>query len=329
MAKTPEDSLLAWQVVQKLVTYGEIAIAARQLDLDAPQASRLLKSLEDSLGFAIFDRSTRPFKIYPHAKQILNSLELLMQTRQQLLNVCRRAREGAKTTKIRLGVATGTRSSLMFSLIRQYEKIDPSLEISIQNFASFNDIREHRLHIGYFPYLAKYEDLLCVPVTTVFMLSLASPIYLARNGRPNTPEELTEHITLQRDTLGYPITKGLWKHQYYRSINPKKIWYMDNITALSAAIEGEGIALDVPLSMARSYIQAGKLTPSIGGWHRQCWHYSLVCSYSVLREIPALGNFIEWLMLKLQEAENNLWKTVYRECGESFPIDSEENGQPV
>lgn len=329
MAKAPEDSLLAWRVVQKLVTHGEIAIAARQLDLDAPQASRLLKSLEDSLGFAIFDRSTRPFKIYPHAKQILNSLELLIQTRQQLLNVCRRAKEGAKTTKIRLGVATGTRSSLIFSLIRQYEKIDPSLEISIQNFASFNDIRERRLHIGYFPYLAKYEDLLCVPVTTVFMLSLASPIYLARNGRPTTPEELTEHITLQRDTIGYPITKGLWKHQYYRAINPKKIWYMDNTTALSAAVEGEGIALDVPLSMARSYIQAGKLTPTVGGWHRQCWHYSLVCSYSVLQEIPALGNFIEWLMLKLQEAENNLWKTAYRECGENFPIDSEANGQPV
>lgn len=101
---------------------------------------------------------------------------------------------------------------------------------------------------------------------------------------------------------------------------------MDNITALSAAVEGEGIALDIPLSMARSYIQAGKLTPTVGGSHRQCWHYSLVCSYSVLKEILALGNFIEWLMLKLQEAENNLWKTVYKECGESFPIDSEENG---
>ena len=54
-----------------------------------------------------------------------------------------------------------------------------------------------------------------------------------------------------------------------------------------------------------------------------------VCSYSVLKEIPALGNFFEWLMLKLQEAKNNLWKTVYRECGERFPIDSEKNFQPV
>lgn len=325
MSKKTYDDLLAWRVVQKMLRHGEITSAANQLDLDPPQASRLLRALEKDLGFRIFDRSSRPFPVTEQGRQVLSSMELLMETRQQLLNACRAARANEQTTKIVFGSATGTSSRILLRLINDYQNIDSSLEISFQNNVTLDEIREKKIHIGYFPFLAKERSLLCVPVSTVFMLSLASPIYLSRFGTPHYPDDLDGHTTLQRNDRDYPFTKGLWKHQFYRTINPKKTWRIDNTAAIEWACEGEGIALDIPLSMAEDAVRSGKLVPTIDGWHRQCWHYSLVCNYSVLMETPPLGNFIEWLMLKLQAKENEIWQTLYEECKQEFPIRSEFN----
>lgn len=63
------------------------------------------------------------------------------------------------------------------------------------------------------------------------------------------------HVTLQRNDPGYPVTTGLWKHNYYQAIEPKKVWYLDNHIALRAAIEGKGIALDLPFSLTEDAIK--------------------------------------------------------------------------
>ena len=152
------------------------------------------------------------------------------------------------------------------------------------------------------------------------MVSVASPTYLARRGTPKTPQDLKNHVTLQRNDPGYPVTTGLWKHNYYQAIEPKKVWYLDNHIALRAAIEGKGIALDLPFSLTEGAIKNGSLIPTLNGWHRQCWHYSLVCKYETLHKYSNLGNFMEWFALHLQNFENLQWRSGYKLCHEDFPI---------
>ena len=320
MGITAQENLTAWKLFRELVHYGEITTAANALDIDAGNASRLLTALERDLGFAVFDRTKRPFVLTREGKQLITNVETLLEGERNLKNLYRRVQKGENVIRILLGICTDSDPSFLFSLIEEYAQIDPSLEICLIDRLGLEDVQNGAVHLAYIPYLAKRQSVLCVPVTTVFMVSVASPVYLERLGRPKTPQDLKNHVALQRNDPGYPVTTGLWKHNYYQAIEPKKVWYLDNHIALRAAIEGKGIALDLPFSLTEGAIKDGSLVPTLNGWHRQCWHYSLVCKYETLHKYSNLGNFMEWFALRLQNFENLQWRSGYKLCHVDFPI---------
>lgn len=320
MAINAQDNIIAWKLFRELIHYGEITSAARALDLDAGNASRLLTALEEDIGFPVFDRTKRPFILTREGKQLITNAETLLEAARNLKNLHNRVQKGENVIGIRVGICTDSDPNFLFSLIQEYSQIDPSLEISLIDRHGLEAVQNGLVHIAYVPYLAKRQNMLCVPVTTVFMVSVASPSYLELYGRPSTPQDLKDHVTLQRSDNDYPVTTGLWKHNYYQAIEPQKIWYLDNHIALSNAIAGKGIALDLPFSLTEEPIKKGLLEPTINGWHRQCWHYSLICKYETLHKYPNLGNFMEWCMFKLQKFENLQWQAGYKLCSQEFPI---------
>ncbi len=321
MAGRMADNLLAWRIFQEMVSSGEISQTSRCLNIDSPKVSRLLAGLEKELGFALFDRTHRPFIVTNEGRRLLNVVQTLLETQTHLKNVCNRVSEKKQHVVIRLGVATGSDSSFLLSLLDEYSRIDDELEIHLIDHANLDDLNSGRIQIAYLPYLVKKQEYLCVPVTTTFTLSVASPRYLRESPPISIPEDLSSHTVILRSDHGYPIIHGLWKHQYYRALSAGKKLFLDNRLALQAALENKGIALDIPASMLMDHIKSCHLQSCMNGWHRQCWHYSLICHYDVLSEFSLIGNFLEWAALRLQDYENFQWQKLYEISETPFPID--------
>lgn len=117
MSITAQENLTAWKLFREIVHYGEITAAANALDIDAGNASRLLTALERDLGFAVFDRTKRPFVLTREGKQLITNVETLLEGERNLKNLYRRVQKGENVIQIRLGICTDSDSSFLFSLI--------------------------------------------------------------------------------------------------------------------------------------------------------------------------------------------------------------------
>ena len=154
MSVNAQENLTAWKLFRELVHYGEITAAANALNIDAGNASRLLTALERDLGFAVFDRTKRPFVLTREGKQLITNVETLLEGERNLKNLYRRVQKGENVVRIRLGVCTDSDPSFLFSLIEEYAQIDPSLEICLIDRLGLEDVQNGAVHLAYIPYLA-------------------------------------------------------------------------------------------------------------------------------------------------------------------------------
>ena len=106
MGISAQENLTAWKLFRELVHYGEITTAANALDIDAGNASRLLTALERDLGFAVFDRTKRPFVLTREGKQLITNVETLLEGERNLKNLYRRVQKGENVIRIHLGICT-------------------------------------------------------------------------------------------------------------------------------------------------------------------------------------------------------------------------------
>ena len=67
----PRENLLSWQVFLTTAVTKNISKTSIELDMDLKTVSRIVKELESDLGFILFDRSCRPFKLTEGAEKNL------------------------------------------------------------------------------------------------------------------------------------------------------------------------------------------------------------------------------------------------------------------
>ena len=71
MARSATENLTAWKLLLSLAQGGGISEAAFSAGMDIAACSRLLRRLEDELGFKLIDHFSRPAKLTQEAVSIL------------------------------------------------------------------------------------------------------------------------------------------------------------------------------------------------------------------------------------------------------------------
>lgn len=305
----------------QILDSGELTAAAIAMDLDASKASRRIRQLEKEIGVDLLDRSVRPLRPTPAAERLVSHIGVMLEDAVRVQEACRREQAGAPEVLLRMGLSADISRKHLLRHLAAYRHIDESLIVYLESYGEIEDLRSGRLQVAVFDALPQAQDLLVVPITTVFNLPVASPSYVEHFGMPAHPSALNEHILFVSGRMEAFKTLGLWKHFHYGNFFSRRIFRVENETALAAALEGTGIALDLPLYRTIGHLKSGELVPVLNGWHRQCWHYTLACTHAFLREQPAIGNFLEWLALCLSVDEQTIWKDAYQSLGLPFPID--------
>jgi DNA-binding transcriptional LysR family regulator len=118
------------------------------------------------------------------------------------------------------------------------------------------------------------------------LIPVASPAYLARNPRPNTPEDLRAHRCIHyRHTWNGAIHRWMFeKNGDQIEVAVKGALIVNDMDlALGAARDGVGIAY-VPDATARLAIEDGQLVPLLEDWCR--FELDFFLYYSSRRQMP-------------------------------------------
>jgi len=131
---------------------GSITRASEELFLSQPAVSAHIKSLEDELGMALFERNARGMALTTAGEQLLPKAELLLQMHQSLLADAKALRAGI-SGRLRLGSNRAPSAPLLGKLLTRLGETLPDVEIVLEYGSSaeiLDSLDKGELDAGFF-----------------------------------------------------------------------------------------------------------------------------------------------------------------------------------
>lgn len=283
-----------------VVQHGGFSAAERATDIPKSKLSRRIQQLESDLGVRLIQRTSRHFvvtdvgmNVYRHAQ----SMMMEAQAAQDAVAQLRAEPRGVVRVSVPVDVAQHQFAQILPTFLKRYPEIQVQLTVSNRRVDIINEGIDVALRIR--DKLDNDASYIVRRFGQINQLLVASTAYLNEHGRPQTPEELSQHATLNmvEDEA----------HQYWElhntdgnltrvKINPRITGSSLSMLAKLTA-EGVGIAL-LPETICAEYIQAGKLEVVLSGWEiPQGTFHAVYASRRGL--LPAVRVFIDYLVEQL------------------------------
>ena len=258
------DKLRAMDALVRAADLGSLSAAARSLATTQPTVSKLIAALEKELGARLLQRGPARVALTDEGARFLESARRLLEDyAEAVASLDQGTREPRGRVRISAPVALGELrlNALMLRALPRYAQ----LEIDLMLDDRFVDPVEERFDLtvrigGALPLDLAARELAVWPRYIV-----ASPAYLAREGRPRRVEDLVRHPFL-RYPLGADETVPLQGPRGHLDA-PISTRYRINsaVALLDAVLEGAGIAFQ-PCWMVDELIARKKLVRLLPQW---------------------------------------------------------------
>ncbi len=244
-----------------LARCGSFSAAARELEVSTPAVSKRLAQMEARLGVQLLNRTTRRVGLTPegetyllHARRILADIDDM----EQLVSSAVAAPKGLLRVNATLGFGRSHIAPLISGFIKLHPEVQIQLQLSVDPPPLSDDAFDVCIRFGEPPdarvvarRLAPNRRLLC-----------AAPAYLARQGAPKVPHDLTRHdcIGIRQGDEAY----GTWRlssGKHTEAVKVRgKLSTNDGEIAVNWALAGHGIVMRAEWDIAR-YLRSGRLKP--------------------------------------------------------------------
>jgi DNA-binding transcriptional LysR family regulator len=250
------DALNSFIAVAGSSSFSQVA---RQQAVAVSSVTRKIDWLEAEIGTRLFHRSSRRVMLTDAGEQFLprarHILAELAQAKEALASINADPR-GLMTITAPTIFGRRHLAPAVASFLARYPMIEVDLHVS----DTLVDLAEQRVDVAIRIGVLPDSDLLATRLATLHPLVCASPAYIARHGRPATPEDLLDHNCI---TVATPAAAGpAWR---FAGINrgialPVRgnLRTDDKDCALQTALAGIGIA-HLASWVASEDIVAGRL----------------------------------------------------------------------
>ncbi len=226
-----------------VVEAGSLSKVANTRSIAVSSVSRKIDGIEKELGVKLLHRSSRLVmltdageKFLPRARAILAELD----DAQHEISALNADPRGLLTIAVPSSFGRRHIAPAVVSFLKQYPLIEIVLHVSDQML----DLQAQRVDVAIRIGALPDSDLVATQLAPLHRLVCASPAYLARHGRPESPQDLVRHNCLTVDSL--PVPTGWW---CFPGINGGEalpvrgnLRTADTDTLLQAAVAGIGIA---------------------------------------------------------------------------------------
>ena len=186
------DKLQCIEAFVRVAQSGSFTKAAEQLCVNRSVVSARIKQLEDLVGAPLFYRSTRYVRLsdigekyYKQCEQYLIDFDELIEN----LSTAKNLIEG----KLRINMAPGFATDFFGSMIADYMRLHPELEVDIIVDDKIIDPISEGFDIVFQMFKPAGDSLIERKLCIVNRIICASPSYLEKFGSPTSPNELLKH----------------------------------------------------------------------------------------------------------------------------------------
>ncbi|CAL73989.1 putative transcriptional regulatory protein, LysR family [Bradyrhizobium sp. ORS 278] len=240
--------------------------AARALNLSVATVSRAITRLEDRLGARVLNRTSRKVALTDFGRTLAERGARMLREAEEAESAARELSSRPRgTVNLAVPMSFGLRevSPLLPAFVREYPEITLNLHLSDATVDLIGDGFDAALRIAALP----DSSLIARRLRPMGRFLVASPDYIARYGRPQTPAELNVHHCLG---YAYRARTATWHltHTDGReaAVTPTGPLSVTNIDALlPALLDGIGIA-ELPCFVADPHVAEGRLEILLPDW---------------------------------------------------------------
>jgi DNA-binding transcriptional LysR family regulator len=285
-------------VLSAIVDAGSFAAAGDALDLSQSGVSRSVARLEARLGIRLFDRTTRSVTLTDEGRRFYAQIVPLLSGLEEAASS---AALGATAVRGRLRVNVDPFFSRLFlgPRLGAFVASHPDLQIDLFTRDQLGDMvaEGFDLAIRFGP--PRASTLIARKLLDTRIMTVASPAYLKKHGRPLTPMDLESesHVCIHfRDAeTGQPFTWEFHRGRKKVEISAKgRLTVNDVGTMHGVCLAGHGIAQIMAIG-AEQMISSGRLVDLFPDWPDE--RFPLYALYPSRQHVPAkVRAFFEFIV---------------------------------
>jgi DNA-binding transcriptional LysR family regulator len=298
--------------------------AATHLGVSPATLSQTVRVLENRLGVRLLNRTTRSVALTAAGERLLADMQPLLEGIDKAVQAVNQFRDTPMGC-LRLTASRFAAVMIVGPLIGSFLTEYPDIRIELFVDDSHSDIISGHFDAGVRWGERIDKDMIAVRMGGGFrLIPVASPAYLARNPRPDTPKDLRAHRCIHyRHTWNGAIHRWMFEKDGERievAVEGALI-VNDMDLALAAARDGLGIAY-VPEASARPSIEDGRLVPLLEDWCR--FELDFFLYYSSRRQMPVPLQTLIAFIHKHANGSANPKGTSDKQARRSIPLEAAE-----
>lgn len=171
---------------------GSFTGAATQLGISNRLTSKYVAELEQRLGVRLFQRTTRKVGLTPAGSDLLARAPALLDDLDDLLADVTDSSKGLSGV-LRISAPITFGEVYVAGMLARFAEIHPGITIDLRLSDAFSDLAAEGIDLAFRIGRFDISSLKVRRLGTFESLPVASPAYIARVGRPETPRDLSEH----------------------------------------------------------------------------------------------------------------------------------------
>ncbi|MGL4409254.1 MAG: LysR family transcriptional regulator [Zoogloea sp.] len=253
------DRITAAQVFVCIAEQGSLSAAAERLDMSRAMVTRYLAEMEGWIGARLFHRSTRRLSLTTAGGLALERCRAMLALAGEL-PLLGEAQSEQPRGVLRLACAPSLAEALLARAVAAFVERYPGTHVDLQTSDKAVNLVEERIDLAVRITNTLEPGMIARRLADCHSVICAAPAYLARRGRPSTPDELAGHACLTYDYFG----SSVWQLGAPGLPAPLAVpvWgplsSNDACALLQAALAGAGVSLQ-PLYAVAGHLAAGRL----------------------------------------------------------------------
>ncbi|MGF6350905.1 LysR family transcriptional regulator [Variovorax sp. W2I14] len=293
------DDVVDLRVFVRVVATGSMSAAARDMDLSLAVISKRIGSLERKLGVRLMLRTTRSQSLTPEGVAFHERCARILQEIQGAEHLMAGSRDTVSGMLTLTAPRTFARQYLA-PIVAAFQARHPALSINLKLSDDVMDLVESGIDVAFRFGTLHDSSLSARQIAPNYRVLCAAQSYVARNGAPTTPDELSQHACI----VYGPRPAGHWLFQVNGQPLAVKIQgtflVNDGDVAQSLALEGAGIFFKSVWDVG-SHIQAGRLLHVMQDFAAPMEPLHVVFPHG--RQLaPRVRQFIDFAVERLQDA---------------------------
>lgn len=251
-----------------IVEAGSFTRAADQTGLPKSTLSRRLSGLENEFGERLLQRSTRRLVLTEFGERILEHARRLMEETEAAAALAQH-RQVTPHGTLRVSLPPEFHELFIIRVLTEFSQQYPDVRLELDLSPRRVDLIAERFDVAVRIATQLPDDnaLVARRITTLYSGLYASPTYLARNGTPQTPDDLLDHVGLVLlgsggEPLPWCLSRGA---DTWEGLPPRDLRANSVGLQLALSVQGLGI-VGLSDSFTENLVESGILTRVLPEW---------------------------------------------------------------